>query len=225
MAGSLPMNTQPQNLMNGQQRQNDICRATAVDPNHVVVEDVTKADGGPVLRQNTVASLEIQQLIRAMETSNQLNHQWLQDMAQTLATQNAQINERFDRLLGQQNGQNGNQVAPNGVSATGPQVEVQPNFLGANPPQLNPPAGVGGIILVGMRNLNNPLLGNQAIDRGAIEQMIQDMVPHARRIGRPVYQRPYPEHFDQEEFSRGFKVPDFALFLGDGLQSTVEHIG
>ncbi|XP_021816840.1 uncharacterized protein LOC110759118 [Prunus avium] len=51
------------------------------------------------------------------------------------------------------------------------------------------------------------------------------MVPHARRIGRPVYRRPYPGHFDQEEFSRGFKVPNFALFSGDGLQSTVEHIG
>ncbi|CAL9029559.1 unnamed protein product [Prunus brigantina] len=36
--------------------------------------------------------------------------------------------------------------------------------------------------------------------------MIQDMVPHARRIGRPVYQRPYPEHFDQEVFPRGFNA-------------------
>ncbi|KAI5312891.1 hypothetical protein L3X38_042065 [Prunus dulcis] len=49
--------------------------------------------------------------------------------------------------------------------------------------------------------------------------MIQDMVPHARRIGRAVYRRPYPEHFP-----RGFKVSNFALFSGDGLQSTVEHI-
>ncbi|CAL9005191.1 unnamed protein product, partial [Prunus brigantina] len=44
---------------------------------------------------------------------------------------------------------------------------------------------------------------------------------HAKRIGRPVYRRPYPEHFDQEEFPRGFKVPDFALFSGDGLHSTL----
>ncbi|CAL8992669.1 unnamed protein product, partial [Prunus brigantina] len=36
--------------------------------------------------------------------------------------------------------------------------------------------------------------------------MIQDMVPHARRIVRPVYRRPYSEHFDQEEFQRGFKA-------------------
>ncbi|CAL9025077.1 unnamed protein product [Prunus brigantina] len=55
--------------------------------------------------------------------------------------------------------------------------------------------------------------------------MIQDMVPYARRIGMSVYWRPYPGHFDQEEFSRGFKVLDFALFSGDGLLSTVEHIG
>ncbi|KAI5343879.1 hypothetical protein L3X38_011755 [Prunus dulcis] len=76
-----------------------------------------------------------------METSNQLNHQWLQDMAQTIATQNAQINERFDQLLGQQNGENGNHVAPNRVPAVGPQVEVQPNILGTNLPQPNPLAG------------------------------------------------------------------------------------
>ncbi|KAI5316802.1 hypothetical protein L3X38_036509 [Prunus dulcis] len=270
--------------MNVQQSQNGIGRATAVDPNHVVVEEVTEADGGPVLRLNLATSLEIQQLIRVMETSNQLNHQRLQDMAQTIATQNAQINERFDRLLGHQNGQNGNQVAPNGVLAVGPQVEVQPNVLcanlGANPPQPNPPAGgnlapvinvppignnpyVGanqfqgflpynqlclqvhqgaGVNIVGPHinqfarigrwnnlggnaNLNNPPLRNQAIDRGAIEQMIQDIVPHARRIGRPVYRRPYPEHFDREEFPRGFKVLDFVLFSGDGFQSSVEYIG
>ncbi|CAL8133638.1 unnamed protein product [Prunus armeniaca] len=63
MAGSLPMNTQPQNLMNGQQSQNGIGRATAIDPNHVVVEDVKEANRGPVLRQNPATSLEIQQLI------------------------------------------------------------------------------------------------------------------------------------------------------------------
>ncbi|KAI5324232.1 hypothetical protein L3X38_033305 [Prunus dulcis] len=132
-------------------------------------------------------------------------------MAQTMATQNAQINERIDRLLGQQNGQNGNQRAPNRVPVVGPQAEVQPNILdGWN--------NLGG-------NANNPLLGDQAIDRGAVEQILQDMVPHARRIGRPVYRRPYPEHFDQEEFLMGFMVPDFALFSGDELQSTVEHIG
>ncbi|BFG20832.1 hypothetical protein CerSpe_071060 [Prunus speciosa] len=188
------------------------------------------------------------------------------------------MNERFDRLLGQQNGQNRNQVAPNGVPAAGPQVEAQPNVFGVNLPQPNPPAegnsapvvnvrpmgnnpyaaanqfqvfppynqfrpqghqgaganfvgahinqlaGIGGWNNLG-GNANNPLLGNQGINRGAVKQMIQDIVPHARRIGRSVYRRPYPEHFDQEELPRGFKVPNFALFSGDGLQSTVEYIG
>lgn len=72
--------------------------------------------------------------------------------------------------------------------------------------------------------MNNSPLGNQAIDRGMVEQMIQDIVPDARRIGRPVYWRPYQENFDQGEFPRGFKVSEFALFSGDGLQSTIEHI-
>ncbi|KAI5317070.1 hypothetical protein L3X38_036777 [Prunus dulcis] len=62
-------------------------------------------------------------------------------MAQTMATQNAQIYERFDRWLGRQNGQNGNQGAPNGVPAAGPQVEAQPNVFGINLPQPNPPTG------------------------------------------------------------------------------------
>ncbi|CAL9017891.1 unnamed protein product, partial [Prunus brigantina] len=200
-----------------QQEQNGPGRNTAVGHDQVVVEDITEVAGGPVLRPNPATSLELQQLMRVMET-----------MAQTMATQNAQINERFDRWLGQQNGQNGNQGAPIGAPAVGPQVEAQPNAhqgAGANfaGPHINR-FGVGGWNNPG-GNANNPLLGNQAIDRGAVEQMIQDMVPHARRIGRPVYRRPYPEHFGREEFPRGFKVPNFALFSGDGLQSTVEHIG
>ncbi|KAI5320349.1 hypothetical protein L3X38_040057 [Prunus dulcis] len=182
---------------------------------------------------NPTTSLELQQLMRVMET-----------MAQTMATQNAQINERFDRWLGQKNGQNGNQGALNGVPAAGPQVEAQPNVFGVNLPQPNPLAGGNPAPVVNVppkgnnpyaavnqfqvfppynqfcprahqgaeanfarphinqfvgvsgsnnsgENANNPLLGNQAIDRGAVEQMIQDMLPHARMIGRPVYHRPY----------------------------------
>ncbi|XP_008222335.1 PREDICTED: uncharacterized protein LOC103322219 [Prunus mume] len=132
MAGSLLTNTQPQNVPATQQEQNGPGRNTTVGHDQVVVEDITEVAGGPVLRLNPATTLELQQLMRVMET-----------MAQTMATPNAQINERFDRW----------------------------------------------------------------------------------RIGRPVYRRPYPEHFDQEEFPRGFKVPDFALFSGDGLQSIVEHIG
>ncbi|CAL2277986.1 unnamed protein product [Prunus armeniaca] len=79
MAGSIPMNTQPQNVPNGQQGQNGFGRATTVNPNHVVVEDVTAVFEGPVLRPNPATLLEIQQLIQAVETSNQLNHQQMQD--------------------------------------------------------------------------------------------------------------------------------------------------
>ncbi|KAI5313670.1 hypothetical protein L3X38_042846 [Prunus dulcis] len=109
-------------------------------PTHVVVEDVTEVIGGPVLRPNSATSLEIQQLFSSNgDIQNQLNHQWMQEMAQTIATQNAQINERFDRLLGQEKWtQNGNQVTPNGVPVAGPLVEVQSNILGSNMPQLNP---------------------------------------------------------------------------------------
>lgn len=64
-----------------------------------------------------------------------------QTMAQTMDTQHAQINERFDQLLGQQNGQDRNLVAHNGVSAVGLQAEAQPNIFGANLPQPNPLAG------------------------------------------------------------------------------------
>ncbi|CAL8162715.1 unnamed protein product [Prunus armeniaca] len=104
--------------------------APAVGQDQVLVEDITEVTGGPVLRPNPATSLELQQLIRVMET-----------MAQTMATQNAQINERFDQWLDQQNGQNGNQGAPNRVPALGPQVQAQPNGFGVNPPQPNPPTG------------------------------------------------------------------------------------
>lgn len=42
MVGSLPMNTEPQNVSNTQPSQNDIGRPPIVDPNHVLVEDVTE---------------------------------------------------------------------------------------------------------------------------------------------------------------------------------------
>ncbi|CAL2261419.1 unnamed protein product [Prunus armeniaca] len=217
MVGSLPMNTQPQNVSIAQQEQNSHGRAMALGHDQVLVEDVMEVARGLILRPNLATSLELQQLMRVMET-----------MAQTMATQNAQINERFDRWLGQQNGQNGNQWAPNGTPVVGPQVEVQLNIFGVNPPQLNPPVGFNQAPVVNIPpmgnnpyatvnqfqvfppynqfrqhahqgaganfagphinqfevggwnnpggNANNPFLGNQVIDRGAVEQMIQNMV-------------------------------------------------
>ncbi|KAI5317894.1 hypothetical protein L3X38_037601 [Prunus dulcis] len=50
----------------------------------LLVEDVTKVTGGPLFRPNHATSLEIQQLIRAMEMSNNLNHQRMQEATQTI---------------------------------------------------------------------------------------------------------------------------------------------
>ncbi|KAI5344056.1 hypothetical protein L3X38_011933 [Prunus dulcis] len=141
MVDSLPMNTEPQNVSNTRPSQNDIRRPPIVDPNHVLVEDVTEVTEGLVLKLNRTTLLEIQEHIQAMETSDNLNHQQMQEvsqaMAQTMDTQHAQINERFDRLLGQQNGQDRNLVAHNGVSAAGLQAKAQPNIFGVNLPQPN----------------------------------------------------------------------------------------
>jgi hypothetical protein len=39
------------------------------------------------------------------------------------------------------------------------------------------------------------------------------------------YQKPYPEYFDMIPYSRGFRVPDLAKFMGDDAKTTYEHIG
>ncbi|CAL9001776.1 unnamed protein product, partial [Prunus brigantina] len=89
MVSSLPMNNQQQNVLNIQQGQNSLSRATAINLDHVLAEDVTEVARGSVLRPNKATSLKIQQLIRVMETSNQLNHQRiievLTEVAQTIA--------------------------------------------------------------------------------------------------------------------------------------------
>ncbi|CAL2278729.1 unnamed protein product [Prunus armeniaca] len=96
MVGLLLVYTQRQNVSTDQQGENGLGRTMAVDqndlgqdpavgPDHVLVEDVTKVTGGLVLRPNSATSLEFQKFMCAMET-----------MAQIMATQNAQINERFD---------------------------------------------------------------------------------------------------------------------------------
>ncbi|KAL6272359.1 hypothetical protein ACE6H2_023051 [Prunus campanulata] len=118
----------------------------------MLVEDVTKVIGGLVLRPNPATSLQVQQLIHAMETLNNLHLQRMQEMAQTIAqtmvqmmaTQNAQINERFDPLLGRPQAHQG----------------AEANFAR---PHINQFVRVGGWNNPG-ENANNPLLGNQAIN-------------------------------------------------------------
>ena len=50
--------------------------------------------------------------------------------------------------------------------------------------------------------------------------------PNMRFPIRPTYMKPYLERVDlMYEFPRGFKMPDFTLFLGEEGHSTIEHIG
>ena len=85
MVSSLLVNNQQQNVPNIQQGQNSLSRATTVNLNHVLAEDGMEVAKASIFMPNKATSLKIQQLIRAMETLNQLNHQWMQKMAQTIA--------------------------------------------------------------------------------------------------------------------------------------------
>ncbi|GKV34835.1 hypothetical protein SLEP1_g43177 [Rubroshorea leprosula] len=74
---------------------------------------------------------------------------------------------------------------------------------------------------------NLPNLPGQYINRDQIIDMVQEAYgPVLRPLVRPAYRKPYPDFIDQENpFPRGFKVPEFTLFSGDGGYSTIEHIG
>jgi hypothetical protein len=39
-----------------------------------------------------------------------------------------------------------------------------------------------------------------------------------------VYQKPYPDYYDQLYYPRGYRVPEFSKFSGDDGKSTLEHI-
>ncbi|GKV15581.1 hypothetical protein SLEP1_g26361 [Rubroshorea leprosula] len=74
---------------------------------------------------------------------------------------------------------------------------------------------------------NLPNLPGQYINRDQIIYMVQEAYgPVLRPLVRPAYRKPYPDYIDQENpFPRGFKVPEFTLFSGDGGYSSIEHIG
>ncbi|GKV34003.1 hypothetical protein SLEP1_g42432 [Rubroshorea leprosula] len=74
--------------------------------------------------------------------------------------------------------------------------------------------------------------GHQQHNAPPQREHFQPYVPHEaygpvlRPLVRPAYRKPYPDYIDQENpFPRGFKVPEFTLFSGDGGYSTIEHIG
>jgi hypothetical protein len=42
---------------------------------------------------------------------------------------------------------------------------------------------------------------------------------------RHVYQKPYPDYYDQLPYPRGYKVPEFSKFSGDDGKTILEHVG
>lgn len=64
------------------------------------------------------------------------------------------------------------------------------------------------------------------VPRDQIADIVREMCgPMAQGVQTPVYKKPYPEWVDRvHEYPRGFRIPDFALFYGNGNQSIVEHI-
>ncbi|GKV46004.1 hypothetical protein SLEP1_g53027 [Rubroshorea leprosula] len=74
---------------------------------------------------------------------------------------------------------------------------------------------------------NVPNLPGQYINRDQIIDMVQEAYGLVlRHLVRPAYRKPYPYFINQENpFPRGFKVPKFTQFFGDGGYSTIEHVG
>jgi hypothetical protein len=42
---------------------------------------------------------------------------------------------------------------------------------------------------------------------------------------RHIYQKPYPDYYDQLSYPRGYKVPEFSKFSGEDGKTTLEHVG
>jgi hypothetical protein len=40
-----------------------------------------------------------------------------------------------------------------------------------------------------------------------------------------IYQKPYPNYYDQLSYPRGYRVPEFSKFSGEDGKTTLEHIG
>jgi hypothetical protein len=40
-----------------------------------------------------------------------------------------------------------------------------------------------------------------------------------------IYQKSYPNYYDQLPYPRGYRVPEFAKFSGEDGKTTLEHVG
>jgi hypothetical protein len=60
--------------------------------------------------------------------------------------------------------------------------------------------------------------------RDTIFEVLNQAFPGQRRTPRHPYRKPYPERIDREGWPRGFKIPDFTMFLGEDEKTALEHI-
>ena len=60
--------------------------------------------------------------------------------------------------------------------------------------------------------------------RNTIFEVLDQAFPGQRRTPRRPYRKPYPERIDREEWTRGFKVPDFTMFSGEDEKTALERI-
>ncbi|KZV53197.1 hypothetical protein F511_27563 [Dorcoceras hygrometricum] len=80
----------------------------------------------------------------------------------------------------------------------------------------------------GARFYNHPLQNRNTgiINLDLVRETVQELYgPALRLIGRPEFHKSYPEMIDHNNpYPRGYKIPDFSLFIGEDGQSAVEHV-
>lgn len=80
----------------------------------------------------------------------------------------------------------------------------------------------------GAQYYHHPLPNRNAgmIDPEIVRETVQELYgPALRQIGRPEFNKPYPDMVDlNNPYPRGYKIPNFSLFSGEDEQSTVEHV-
>ena len=70
-----------------------------------------------------------------------------------------------------------------------------------------------------------------ANQRGGLHDLMTQLANVLREIfglepkdrGR-AYQKPYFDYFDQVQFPRGYRMPEFVKFSGDDSRTTLEHV-
>jgi hypothetical protein len=58
-----------------------------------------------------------------------------------------------------------------------------------------------------------------------ISGIIRDKFGIKTRNRAKVYQRPYPDYYDNVLYPRGYRIPEFTKFSGEDSRTTWEHVG